>query len=122
MQLQQQVIHEKHLGTAEGDFKHRYYNHRNSVRNRKYANETSLSKYIWKMEDKHNSTPDVMWCIFKSVPGYSNILKRCMLCLHEKSEILNYPDQEGLLNKRSVLVSKCRHVNKFLWSNYKSND
>ena len=37
-----------------------------------------------------------MWCIVKSVPGYSNISKRCMLHLHEKYEILNYPDQEEL--------------------------
>ena len=63
-----------------------------------------------------------MWCIVKSVPGYSNISKRYMLCLHEKYEILNYPDQEQLLNKRSEFVSKCRHVNKFILSNYKSND
>ena len=45
-----------------------------------------------------------------------------MLCLYVKYEILNYPDQEELSNKRSELVSKCRHVNKFLLANYKSND
>ena len=101
-------------GTTEGDFKQQYYNHKKSFRNRKYANKTSLSK--------HSISPKLMWCIVKSVPGYLNISKRCMLCLHEKYEILNYPDQEELLNKRSELVSKCRHVNKFLLSNYKSND
>ena len=85
-----------YLGTAEGNFKQRYYNHEKSFRNRKYANETSLSKYIWEMKDKHNISPNLMWCIVKSVPGYSNISKRCMLCLHEKYEILNYPDQEEL--------------------------
>ena len=36
-----------YLGTAEGNFKQRYYNHKKLFRNRKYANETSLSKYIW---------------------------------------------------------------------------
>ena len=80
-----------------------------------------LSKYIWEMKDKHNATPNLMWCTVKSVPGCSNISRRCMMCLHEKHEILNYPHQEELLNKRSELVSKCRHVNKFLLSNYKSN-
>ena len=45
-----------------------------------------------------------------------------MLCLHEKYEILNYPDQEELLNEKSELLSKCQHVNKFLLSNYKSHD
>ena len=29
------------------------------------------------MKDKHNTTSDITWCIAKSVPGYSNILKKC---------------------------------------------
>ena len=108
-----------YLGTAEGDFKQQYYNHKKSFGNRKYATETLSSKPIWKMKDKHNISPNLMRCIVKSVPGYSDMSKRFMLCLHEKYEILNYPDQEELLSKRSELVSKCRHVNKFLLSNYK---
>ena len=48
------------LGTAEGDFKQRYHNHKKSFRNRKYANDTSLSKYIWEMKHKHNTTPTLM--------------------------------------------------------------
>ena len=111
-----------YLGTAEGEFKQRFYNHKKSFKNRRYANETSLSAYMWEMKDKYNIIPELKWYIVKTVPGYSNITKRCMLCLHEKYEILNYPDQEELLNKRSELVSKCRHINKFLLSNYKSND
>ena len=123
VQLQQQVIHEKvYLGTAEGDFKQRYQNHKKSFRNPKYANETSLPKYIWEIKDKQNISPNLMRCIVKSVPGYSNISKRCMLCLLEKYETLNHPHQEELLSKRSELVSNCWHVNKFLLSHYKSND
>ena len=63
-----------------------------------------------------------MWCIVKSVPYYSNILKRCMMCLYEKHEILNHPVEEELLNKSLEVISKCWHVHKFLKSNYKSND
>ena len=74
------------------------------------------------MKDKHNTTPHLMWYTVKSVLDYSNISKSCMLCLHEKYEILNYPDQEELLNKKSVLLSKCQHVNMFLFSSYKSQD
>ena len=85
-----------YLGTAEGNFKQRYHNHKKSFRNWKYANETSLMKYIWEMKDKHNISPNLMWCKVKTVPGYSNIWKRCMLCLHGKYEILNCPDQEEL--------------------------
>ena len=72
---------------------------------------------MWEMKDKHNTTPTLMWCIVKSVPGYSNISKRCMLCQNEKYEILNYPDQEELLNKRSEIVSKCQHVKGTLMQN-----
>ena len=63
------------------------------------------------------------WYIVKSVPSYSNITKSRMLCLHEKFEILTYPNQDELLNKRFELVSKCRHINKkYLLSNYKADD
>ena len=54
--------------------------------------------------------------------AYSNITKKCLLCLHEKLETVNYPHPEELLNKRSELVSKCRHVNKYLLNNYKANN
>ena len=111
-----------YLGTAKGHFKQRCYNHKKSFRNRKYANKASLSKYIWEINDKHNIRPNLMCCIVKSVSDYSNILKRCMMCLYEKHEILNHPVEEELLNKSSEVISKCWHVHKFLKSNYKSND
>ena len=38
------------------------------------------------------------------------------LCLTEKMFILQ-ADKKNLLNKRSKLVSKCRHINKFLLKN-----
>ena len=62
-----------------------------------------------------NKSRDVKkWYIVKSVPSCSNITKSCMLCLHEMSEILTYRNQDELLNKRSELVSTCRHINKYL--------
>ena len=62
------------------------------------------------------------WSIVKSVPGYPNITYKCLLCLHEKFEVISYPSQDELLNKRSELISKCCHVKKYLLSNSKSND
>ena len=72
-----------------------------------------------KAETQHITYTDM---VYRRVPSYSNITKSCMLCLHEKFEILTYPNQDELLNKRSELVSKCRHINKYLLSNYKAND
>ena len=35
-------------------------------------------------------------------------------------EIFNYPRPDELLNKKSELISKCCHANKFLLCNYKT--
>ena len=43
--------------------------------------------------------PSLKWSIMKSVPAYSNISKKCQLCLQEKFEILNYSNPNELLNK-----------------------
>ena len=82
----------------------------------------TLPKYVWEQKQGHNVTPSLKWYIVKSVTSYSNITKSCMLCLHKKFEILTYPNQDELLNKRSKLFFKCRHINKYLLYNYKAND
>ena len=105
---------------VEGDFKKRICNHRKSFNNEDSANDTTLSKYIWELKKTSNSSPTLVWTIAKRVPPYSNISKKCLLCLHEKLKIINYPRPEELLNKRSELISKCRHANKFLLRNYKT--
>ena len=80
-----------YLGTAEGDFKKRFSNHRKSFNNEASANDTTLSKYICELKETLNSSSILVWSIAKKVPPYSNIYKRCLLCLYEKLEIINYP-------------------------------
>ena len=111
-----------YLGTAEGEFKKRFYNHNSSFKNELKMSNTTLANPVWDLKLKHNVTPTLKWYILKSVAPYSNITKKCRLCLQEKFEILSYPNPDELLNKRSELVSKCRHMNKFLLANYKAND
>ena len=111
-----------YLGTAEGDFKQRFYNHRMSFNYEGHSTDTTLSKYVWEVKRKLKIMPSLKWYIVISIPAYSNFPKKYQLCLQEKFEILNYPNLNELLNKISELISKCRHVNKFLLSNYKSND
>ena len=48
--------------------------------------------------------PSLKWSIIKAIPAYSKISKKCQLCLQEKFEILNYPNPNELLNKRSELI------------------
>ena len=100
-----------HVGTAAGDFKKRFYNHSKLFNNEASANDTTLSKYIWELKETSNSSPTLVWSIAKKVPPYSNICKRCLLCLHENFEIINYARPDELLNKRSALISRCRHAN-----------
>ena len=72
------------------------------------------------MKENYVEMPRIKWSIIKTAPAYNNISKRCTLCLQEKLHIIEFPDQKNLLNRRSELVSKCRHTNKYLLKNFKN--
>ena len=91
-----------YLDTAEGDFKQRFYNHRTSFNNEGHSTDTILSKYVWEINEKFKIMPSLKWSIIKFLPAYSNISKKCQLCLQEKLEILNNPNPNELLNKKSA--------------------
>ena len=111
-----------YIGLTERPWKQRSYSHKLSFTNRKYTHSTALSKYLWDLKDKDQDTPEISWKIKESAPAYNNNSKRCILCLEEKMAIITFPEQQKLLNKRSQLISKCRHENKFLLHYYDSND
>ena len=111
-----------YLGIIEGSWKQRLYNHKQSFKDRKHKNDTALSSYLSDLKENHNQIAKLTWSIVRFAPGCSNISKRCFLCLHEKLLIFNYQYPAELLNKRSELMAKCGHENKFLLSNYKGND
>ena len=52
----------------------------------------------------------------KEAAPYRCGARKCSLCFAEKLQIIK-AKPEGLLNKRSELISKCRHKNKFLLKN-----
>ena len=43
-----------YLGVAEGDWKQRFYNHKKSIKNKTYRNDTTLSSYPRDLRGKHN--------------------------------------------------------------------
>ena len=107
-----------YLGLTEGEFKkQRYYDHVKSSKNEFYANSTSypLKLCMGNEKKKKNVKPALTWEILKTAKAYSS-------CLHEKLAIITYPYPDELLNRRSELVTKCRHENKFLLKNFNSND
>ena len=68
-----------YLGVVEGNQRQRFYNHKKSIKNKNYRNDTTLSSYLWNLREKHNVFPMLTWSAVKSVRGYSNISKRCLL-------------------------------------------
>ena len=111
-----------YLGLKEGERWQRYYNHTQSFRNENYFNSKTLSSYVWKIMKTKKGTPTLVWEIIRTAPSYTNITQRCSLCLNEKLAMLMYPKQSELLNKRSELLLKCQHENKFLLKTFNSND
>ena len=101
-----------YIGTAETDFKHRFNNHTKSFNFENYKNDTELSKEYWTIKRKH-FTP--------KFTAFNKTKRKCYLCLNEKLEIASYKG-DNLLNKRSQLISKCRHQNKFTLLRHDSKD
>ena len=110
-----------YLGAAQREFKKWFHNHNSSFKSKSERNDTTLAKYLLDLKLKHSMTATSKWHILHSLARYSNITK-CRLCFQEIFKIFSYRKPDELINKRSELVSKCRHMNKFLVANYKAND
>ena len=106
-------------GICETTFKKRYANHKKSFNVEKNKNDTKLSTEYWKLANK-KLHPRISWSIKGNYKSYNSNSKSCSLCLHEKLEIVNDP-KEILLNKRSEVISQCRHRNKYTLKTLVSN-
>ena len=98
-------------GITEPAFKERFRNHEKSFNHKKYSTETELSKEIWRIKGK-NGNYNVRWRILEQYATYNPSSRRCMLCVNEKRAILHH-DGPTLLNKRSEIISTCRHRLKY---------
>ena len=86
-----------YIGVTANDFK--------ALNNRRYQNETELSKHVWHLKDTKRAF-NIKWSIIKQIPTGT---RKCPLCLEEKLLILK-GRKKNILNKLSELFSKCRHV------------
>ena len=109
-----------YIGTAETDFKQSFNNHTKSFNLEHYENDTELSKEYWAIKRNH-FTPIVTWRIIRKCATFNTTKRKCYLCLNEKLEIASYKG-DNLLNKRSELINKCRHQNKFTLLRHDSKD
>ena len=63
-----------------------HYNHQQSFWYENYKNSTTLSTYLWSIKSGEQNF-NLSWEIMRQAAPYSNISKRCLLCLHERSVI-----------------------------------
>ena len=94
-------------------FQDRLYKYHNSFKYESNANSTELRiiKTFLGNEKKRQKNPFMHWSVIDHAKPYKNVSKCCNLCVTEKHHILTSP--VNLIKKRSELVSKSRHVNKF---------
>ena len=97
-----------YIGVTANDFKTRYRNYLKSLRSEKYKHETELSKHVWYLK-KENRQFSIRWTIVKQTPAGRNGKRNCALCLEEKLMIMK-GRSKNILNRRSEIFTKCRHV------------
>ena len=66
------------------------------------------SKHVWNLK-KENRQFSIRWAIVKQLPAGRNGKRNCTLCLEEKLMIMK-GRSKNILNRRSEMFSKCRHV------------
>ena len=101
-----------YIGATEGTIKRRIHDHNISFKYRNYASNTSLSSYIWQLKDT-NISPTTTWEILKRALAYNKTSKNAFF-----ASIITYPSKNTLLNKKSEILSKCRHENEHLISHF----
>ena len=90
-----------------------------SFSNDKYKDETERSNEVWNLKSTDNSA-EIAWKIIRKYACVNRTIIKLNFCLNEKLDIATH-QQINLLNKRSELVSKCRHYNKLLLMNFEGN-
>ena len=99
-----------YIGLTEHSFKQRFTNHNQSFCHEKYPNSTELLKLIWKLKNSKTNY-NITWQVLQSSIPYKISGSKCDLCLSEKLHIIKA--SYHIINKRTELISKCRHKNKF---------
>ena len=105
-------------GSTSGPFKSRWHEHNSSFRLEYKRGSSTLSKLIWSLKER-NIPYSITWSIERRAQAYKCGSRRCNLCLAEKV-IIARSSNPSMINKRSEILNKCRHRNKFLLSSVKN--
>ena len=98
-----------YYGISQIAFNLRYPSHKKTFNNITYQTDIE-SKQISNVisASKTSNTSSEILGTYKS---YNRSPKQCLLCLNEKLAITQHKD-DNMLNKKSDLISKCRHRNR----------
>ena len=92
----------------------RWRDYKTSFKYDTYDTKTELSAFYWDRK-KSGFDSNVAFSIKHQSFPYRAGSDKCDLCLSEKLLIMK--ERDILINEKNELVSKCRHVNKFLLGN-----
>lgn len=106
----------EYIGQASNTFKLRYNGHTDSFRNEGKEKDTTLSKYLWQLKRKEQEH-EVKWSIASLAIPYTRETKRCQLCNTEKT-LIACQDANMALNRRWEIMTRCRHRDKDLLTNW----
>ena len=107
----------KYFGLCAPTFIKRFGCHKSDFQNEKHKHSTTLSTEYWNVKEQ-NGRPKVTWRIVRNARPFSVKSGNCNLCVNEKYKIANYNGND-LLNKRTEVIAKCRHKNKFELARFK---
>ena len=105
------IANKHYFGACATTFKLRYTDHKSSIKNERYKNKSQLSNYVWYLKSKKKQF-NIQWSIFRKAKPCNNGSNYCDLCTTEKLVIAK-SDSRFCLNKKSEIVSTCRHKTKF---------
>ena len=94
-------------------------NHTNSFPRWHHKQDRDLSKHIWKLQEK-----GINFTVKCSITAYASTYRcgsrKCDVYLMEKY-VKARATQKNLLSKRTELISKCLHKNKYIFKKNKKN-
>ena len=74
-------------------------------------NKTVLSEKVKELRAK-NLDPEITFKVLEQSKSYKPESKHCQLCVAKKFYII-YGTQKNKLNRKSEIISKCKHKNKY---------
>ena len=102
-----------YIGLTANTFKDRYTKHKSDCKLEYKKSTTALSKHVWSLKNNKKEY-SIKWKVLKQAKPYNPSAKKCHLCSWEKVYILLA--NKDNLNKKSELISTCKHSKKYLLS------